>query len=223
MAKSDLYKEQLLEYAQDLARAYGELRRSQAQFLAALVSLLEMKAPALRGHARRVAFWSLRINDAIGKPLDPGALQAAALVHDVGKLGLPDPLLEAWVSRNEEERRLIQLHPELGASLLEHVTAFSSWIPWVLHHHEHWDGSGYPAGLSGEGIPLGARIICLANAFDYRMHGYASDPAHTVAGTTIWIEERSGKIFDPALVSAFDGMPVETLWMNRLWIEGGQA
>ncbi|WP_457637047.1 HD-GYP domain-containing protein [Oceanithermus sp.] len=219
MDKGDLYKHQLLEYAQDLARAYSQIRRSQAEFLAALVSLLEMKAPALRGHARRVAFWSLRLNDALGRPLDPGALQAAALVHDVGKLGLPDHLLRSWVADNEDDRRLLQLHPELGASLLEHVSAFSGWVPWVRHHHERWDGTGYPSGMAGEEIPLGARIIALANSFDYRVNDYGQEPAHTVAGTTAWIEEQAGRAFDPNLVAAFVALPIEALWVNRLWIE----
>ena len=219
MDGSSLYKHQLLEYAQDLARAYSQIRQSQAEFLAALVSLLEMKAPVVRGHARRVAFWSLRLNDALGKPLDPGALQAAALVHDVGKLGLPDRLIQSWVAHNDDDQRLVQMHPELGASLLEHVSAFRDWIPWVRHHHERWDGTGYPLGLGGDQIPLGARIIALANAFDYRMHGYGSGPAHTVSGTVAWIERQSGGAFDPDLVQAFTSLPIEALWVNRLWIE----
>ncbi len=219
MSDGDLYKDQLLEYAQDLARAYSQIRQSQAEFLAALVSLLEMKAPAVRGHARRVAFWSLRLNDALGKPLDPGALQAAALVHDVGKLGLPDRLIQSWVASNDDDRRLVQLHPELGASLLEHVSAFHDWIPWVRHHHERWDGAGYPGGLAGEEIPLGARIISLANSFDYHVHDYGDQPAHTVGGTTAWIEKRAGGSFDPELVRTFVSLPIEALWVNRLWIE----
>jgi len=220
MNSGDLYKHQLMEYAQDLARAYDELQRNQVEFLATLVALLEMKAPALRGHARRVAFWSLRLNDVLDRPLDPGALRAAALVHDVGKLGLPDRLIQSWVAKREDDRRLIQLHPELGASLLEHVSAFSEWIPWVRHHHERWDGTGYPAGLAADEIPLGARMICLANAFDYRMNEYGGDPAHTVAGTISWIERLAGSVFDPDLVRAFVRMPIEALWVNRLWIEG---
>ena len=219
MDGGDLYKHQLLEYAQDLAKAYTQIRQNQAEFLAALVSLLEMKAPAVRGHARRVAFWSLRLNDALGKPLDPGALQAAALVHDVGKLGLPDRLIQSWVASNGDDRRLVRMHPELGASLLEHVSAFSEWIPWVRHHHERWDGTGYPAGLAGGEIPLGARIIALANSFDYHVHDYGKGPAHTVAGTTAWIEKQSGGAFDPDLVAAFVSLPIEALWVNRLWIE----
>jgi len=216
---SDLYKHQLLEYAQDLARAYSQIRQSQAEFLATLVALLEMKAPQVRGHARRVAFWSLRLNDALDRPLDPGALQAAALVHDVGKLGLPDRLIRSWIAHNDDDRQLVQMHPELGASLLEHVSAFSEWVPWVRHHHERWDGTGYPARLSGGEIPLGSRIIAIANAFDYYAHDYGSEPAHTIAGTVSWIERQSGGAFDPELVKTFLELPIEALWMNLLWLE----
>jgi len=222
MSGGDLYKHQLLEYAQDLARAYSQIRQSQAEFLAALVSLLEMKAPTVRGHARRVAFWSLRLNETLGRPLDPGALQAAALVHDVGKLGLPDRLIQAWVAKNEDDHRLVRMHPELGASLLEHVSAFHDWIPWVRYHHERWDGTGYPEGKMGEEIPLGSRIIALANSFDYHAHDYGSAPAHTVGGTTAWIEKQAGGTFDPNLVGAFVSLPIEALWVNRLWIEEGK-
>lgn len=219
MSIDDLYKHQLLEYAQDLARAYSQIRQNQAEFLGALVSLLEMKSPSVRGHARRVAFWSLRLNEALNKPLDPGALQAAALVHDVGKLGLPDRLIRSWVASNNDDRRLAEMHPSLGASLLEHVSAFHEWIPWVRHHHERWDGTGYPEGLKGEQIPLGARIISLANSFDYHAHDYGREPAHTLAGTIIWIKKQSGGAFDPDLIRAFASLPLEALWVNRLWIE----
>lgn len=223
MASEPLYQRQLMEYAQDLARAYREIRESQDDFLELLVTLVELKAPAVRGHARRVAFWALRLNEALGRPLEPAPLKAAALAHDVGKLGLPDRLIASWVGEGEEDRKLIEAHPQLGASLLEHVAAFADWIPWVRHHHERWDGAGFPAGLAGEAIPLGARIIAIANGFDYRMHGYGSDPAYTLAGTTAWLERQAGASFDPELVRAFLDMPLEALWANRLWLEEVQG
>jgi len=218
-----LYQRQLMEYAQDLARAYREIRRSQDDFLELLVTLVELKAPAARGHARRVAFWALRLNEALGRPLEPAPLKAAALAHDVGKLGLPDRLIASWVGEGEDDRRLIEAHPQLGASLLEHVSAFAGWIPWVRHHHERWDGRGFPAGLAGEAIPLGARVIAIANGFDYRMHGYGGDPAYTLAGTTAWLEHQANASYDPALVRSFLDMPLEALWANRLWLEEVQG
>ncbi len=219
MDDGGLYKKQLMEYAQDLARAYSQLRRNQAEFLAALVTLLESKAPALRGHASRVAFWSLRLNEALDSPLEPGMLQAAALAHDVGKLGLPDRLIRSWVAENEEDAALLEMHPDMGASLLTHVSAFQDWIPWVRHHHERWDGLGFPDKLAGKEIPLGARIISVANAFDYHMHGYAGEAAYTLAATSGWLESRSGKAHDPDIIAVFTSMPLEALWANRLWIE----
>jgi HD-GYP domain-containing protein (c-di-GMP phosphodiesterase class II) len=89
----------------------------------------------------------------------------------------------------------------------------------VRHHHERWDGTGYPAGLAGEEIPLGSRIISLANSFDYYVHDYGDTPAHTVSGAIAWIEKQAGGSFDPELVRAFVELPVEALWVNRLWIE----
>lgn len=219
MASGELYQRQLMEYAQDLARAYREIRSSQDDFLQVLITLLELKVPAVHGHARRVAFWALRLNDALERPLEPAPLKAAALAHDVGKLGLPDQVIATWVGKEEQDRELITTHPQLGASLLGHVAAFREWLPWVLHHHERWDGGGYPDGLAGEAIPLGARIIAVANGFDYRMHGYGRDPAHTLAGTTAWMETQAGGAFDPTLVEAFLRMPLEALWANRLWLE----
>ncbi len=219
MESEGLYQRQLMEYAQDLARAYREIRESRSDFLSVLVALVELKAPAVRGHARRVTFWALRLNDALGRPLPAEDLRSAALAHDVGKLGLPDRLIEGWVAHDEEDRELIEAHPEIGAMLLGHVAAFEPWIPWVRHHHERWDGRGFPDGLAGEAIPLGARMIALANAFDYRMHGYGGEPAYTLAGTTAWLEQEAGGGLDPELTAAFLAMPLEALWANRLWLE----
>ncbi|WP_456445443.1 HD-GYP domain-containing protein [Deinococcota bacterium DY0809b] len=219
VATGRLYQRQLMEYAQDLARAYREIRASQDDFLSVLVTLVELKAPAARGHARRVAFWALRLNDALGRPLEPAALGAAARAHDVGKLALPDRVVASWVGEDDEGRELLATHPQVGASLLDHVAAFRGWIPWVRHHHERWDGAGFPDGLAGAAIPLGARIIAVANGFDYRMHGYGRDPAYTLAGTTAWLERQAGGAFDPELVEAFVAMPLEALWANRLWLE----
>src|SRR5688500_10541300 len=129
-------------------------------------------------------------------------IRRAGLLHDIGKIGVPEKVLRKHGTLTREERHMIDLHPVIGASLLARIPEAAPLIPLVLHHHEHWDGSGYPGKLSMMDIPLGARIISIADAYDamtsYRTYG----PALTSDQAFEELRRCSGAQFEPRLVDA---------------------
>jgi hypothetical protein len=160
-------------YSPSLVRIYSpdELEREterNARLRAAknLVRFVDARDPSTANHSQVVS----ALAEAIGVQLDldpetVSHLQLAGLLHDLGKIGLADSILKAPRKLTEEEFAIVKRHPEFGHSLLDGL-GIEPVEDWVLHHHEHWDGSGYPHGLSGEEIPLGARIVLVADAFE---------------------------------------------------------
>jgi putative nucleotidyltransferase with HDIG domain len=128
-------------------------------------------------------------------------LRLAGLLHDVGKIGLPDAILKAPRQLTPEEYSIVKRHPEFGHSLLDGL-GIDPVDEWVLHHHEHWDGSGYPRGLSGEAIPLGARIILVADAFEAITADRAYRPAQSEAAALAELRRNAGSQFDADVVDA---------------------
>ena len=205
-------EEQLLLYASDL-RHLVELERQQRALLnvayhdtvAALAGALESKDTGTRAHSQRVQRYAVELASVFAPELlnDP-SIEYGFLLHDVGKIGVPDRVLQKPASLSIAERRLIETHTVLGEQMLEGVSFMSDeCLSVVRSHHERWDGGGYPDGLSGEEIPLGARVFAVADALDaitsdrpYRQQqswAYAADE----------IEGQCGKQFDPAVVDAF--------------------
>jgi HD-GYP domain-containing protein (c-di-GMP phosphodiesterase class II) len=159
--------QQSLRYAEDGRRLYHQLQRSVCRSLLGLASALEAKDIYRRGHSDRVAALSRRI--AVVLRLDSDdltAVEQAARLHDIGKIGVPDPVLRKPGPLTPEEWQAMRRHPVVGAQILAPFDIFSRSAPLVRHHHERWDGSGYPDGLGGEAIPLGARIVAVADVFD---------------------------------------------------------
>lgn len=170
---------------------------------ALLVEVLEQKDPYTRGHSVRVAAYSKRIAIRLGN-CDCEQIEYAALLHDVGKVAIPETILNKPDRLSETEYSLIQTHPMRGFQLLSKSSQFSDLLPGVLFHHERMDGSGYPAGLEGDEIPLVARIIAVADVFD----ALTSDRAYRVkmeeSEAMDWIKERKGSLFDPSAVDALE-------------------
>jgi HD-GYP domain-containing protein (c-di-GMP phosphodiesterase class II) len=127
----------------------------------------------------------------------------SAALHDVGKIGVGEAILDKPGKLTPEEYEHIKLHPEVGASMLEGIRSFEPVVPAVLHHHERWDGSGYPSGLVGEGIPLAARIIAVADVWDAIRDDRPYRKGYSLADAVTFMEEQSGRMFDPRLVEAF--------------------
>jgi len=168
-----------------------------------LVEALEAKDPYIKEHLRAVSGLALRIGSEISLPGEQlEALASGALLHDVGKIGIPDRILQKSGRLTEDEYAEIKRHPLLGVSILTPATELASALPVVKHHHERFDGKGYPDGLRGEDIPLIARIVSVADAFDSmiraRPYGYGISRKAALRE----IEENSGTQFDPRIVRA---------------------
>lgn len=185
-----------------------ELYRQQSELLAsivrALVSAIDAKDPYTSGHSDRVARYAVRI--ALEMDVDPkllNTLYMAGLLHDVGKIGIDDNVLRKAGRLTEAEFEHIKMHPGLGHKILADIKQLADVLPAVLHHHEQWDGKGYPEGLEGEGIPQIARVMSVADAYD----AMTSDRPYRAGmpdGKVDDIFKRgSGVYWDPSVVSAY--------------------
>ena len=159
--------EQTLRYAEDVRELYLRLQRSIGQSLLGLATALEAKDPYTRGHSERVGRWSRRI--AAGAGLDPDTVQTiaqAGLLHDIGKIGVPESVLRKAGPLEEREWMLMRRHPVVGAQIVAPFECLAGVAVVIRHHHERSDGSGYPDGLVRDAIPIGARIVAVADVFD---------------------------------------------------------
>jgi len=150
-------------------RSRDELReRLLAPTLAsALANAIEARDSYLHGHCERLASLAVRITEVLGLPDDVlETVRLGAILHDVGKIGIPDRVLLKPGALDDEERRIIETHPVIGDKLLEPLDLLASARPIVRHHHERWDGGGYPDGIQGELIPVGARIVAVADSIE---------------------------------------------------------
>ena len=186
------------------ARLIEELDELNWGTLYALARAIDAKSHWTAGHSERVTELALRIGQALGlnqKQLDD--LHRGGLLHDLGKIGIPPEILDKAGKLTDEEYQMMREHVRIGARILEPIEAYAGIIPVVLHHHEYYDGSGYPDNLSGEDIDLGARIFTVADHYDALISDrpYREGlPQETVIG---FIKEDSGTKFDPKVVEAF--------------------
>jgi len=169
-----------------------------------LVSFLENQDVFYPGHSRRTA----RLADMITRRLGLGDAERrnvhfAALMHDIGKLLLPPELLHSLDYASEKDRKILQSHPTLALDLLKQITVWEEILPMIHEHHERWDGKGYPLGTAGEAIPLGARIISVAEAFDAMTNRKAHGPARSPQEALAELEAFAGTQFDPKIVRLF--------------------
>lgn len=125
------------------------------------------------------------------------------LFHDIGKIGIPDSILQKTTKLTDEEYDDIKNHPSIGAHILQPSKIFENIIPMVKHHHERYDGRGYPSGLAGEDIPLSARIVCIADSFDAMTSDRSYRPRFTLEKALEELEKCKGSQFDPNLVDLF--------------------
>lgn len=179
-------------------------RDVRAMFLNIIVSLagaVDTKDAYTHGHSLRVARMAVILGRASGlrrEGLEP--LLLSAILHDVGKIGIPDRILKKPERLTDEEFEIMKGHVTAGTRLLSHIPALEQVLPGILHHHESWDGSGYPDGLAGEDIPLPGRIILVADAFDAMTTDRVYRKGMTVETALGRIERHAGTQFDPGLV-----------------------
>ena len=169
-----------------------------------LVSILDSMDVFNRGQARAVAAYVDMVTRRLGLPDDKRRdIHYAALLHDIGKTRVPPFLLTADGLYHEEARAQMQAHCELGVEMLKPITAFAHLLPIIHAHHERWDGKGYPSGRAGDDIPLGARVIAVADAFNAMTHGRPYAPARTPEEALLALEKGGGTQFDPEIVALF--------------------
>ncbi|GAV22827.1 HD-GYP domain-containing protein [Carboxydothermus pertinax] len=185
-------------------KLYSDLRESYLSTIRALVAALEAKDPYTRGHSERVSDLSVEIAREMGmKPEELENIRFMALLHDVGKIGILDTVLNKKGTLDPEEKDLIQEHPVLGSKIVEEIPFLKQCAGMVRHHHERFDGTGYPDKISGEKIPLGARIIAVADTYDAMTSNRPYRPALTKEQAKREIEQNAGCQHDPQVVKAF--------------------
>jgi HD-GYP domain-containing protein (c-di-GMP phosphodiesterase class II) len=204
--------EQLLIYARDLSRIVDiertqrrRLQQAYRQTVAALADALEAKDPGTGLHAQRVQHYALTLTETVDRRLlDDSSLEYGFLLHDVGKIGIADHVLNKPGPLTVQERKLIELHPTIGAAILSGVALLQGeGVKVVRSHHERWDGAGYPDGLAGEEMPLGARVFALADALDAMTSDRPYRDALSWEEATDEILSQDGAQFDPQVVRAF--------------------
>jgi response regulator RpfG family c-di-GMP phosphodiesterase len=207
----ETYLERMVEQrTRELDGAVRSLGDAYRTTLKALVAALETRDQETHGHSERVVSFSLRLGRELG--LDDARLRSlefGSLLHDIGKIGVPDAILRKPARLTEEEWTEMRLHPVHGRQILSGIEFLEGASRVVAQHHEQWDGSGYPAGLKGEEIDLNARIFAVADAFD----AITSDRVYRVGrayeAALAELERCAGRQFDPRVVEAFGRVPAE--------------
>jgi HD-GYP domain-containing protein (c-di-GMP phosphodiesterase class II) len=172
--------------------------------LATFSAALEARDPYLKGHSTRVTAFAESLARLLGwRGSRLEALHLGGSLHDVGKISVDASVLRKRGPLTERELEQIRRHPVTGARLVESFDDFEAALPYVLHHHERWDGFGYPHGLSGDGIPLEARVLGVADAFDAMTSVRAYRPALTIEQALAELDRCAGSQFDPELARAF--------------------
>lgn len=169
-----------------------------------IMSFVESLEPYTKGHAWRVSQYAKEVGIHLDLPkYTLKNLELAGSIHDIGKIGISESLLLKNGSLNQDEWEKIKSHPTLSVNLLESFPFLKSLIPIIRHHHEKWDGTGYPDGLKGAKIPLGARILAIIDCFDALLSDRSFREKFSFKDAVKIIENNLGKNFDPEIGRAF--------------------
>jgi putative nucleotidyltransferase with HDIG domain len=212
------HQRQLERYAADLRESYRreraraqQLRRSYKATVRALSNAVEARDAYTGKHAERVAAYGLAIARAAGIDVaDEPQLEFGFLLHDIGKVGVPDAILFKPAALSPDEFTCIASHAEIGSQILRHVDFLDEATLVVRHHHERWDGTGYPDGLRGEQIPLAARVFAIADTLDALTTDRPYRKAVDWAEAREVIHQGAGTQFDPSVVAAYDAIGDDT-------------
>jgi two-component system cell cycle response regulator len=207
----------------------GETRERQGQspeqvkegyimkMISSLMFMVEQRDPAMNEHSHRVCDLATAIAQELAlEPDEVFSIGTAALLHDIGKVGLPDALLRKTGQLSVKERELLKEHPYLGAQILQTNPFLHDLVPAVLHHHERWDGTGYPQHLTGEHIPLAARIIAVAGSYDTMLREHPYQVSHTPQQALAELQRCAGTQFDPRIVQ---GLQVVLTHQQKLQVD----
>ena len=182
----------------------AELRENYNLTLEAWAKVLEYRDEDTEGHSRRVVDLSIRLAETMGFSAEEiEHLQRGALLHDIGKLAIPDKVLLKPGKFNDKERKLMQQHPVYAKQMLSQVGFLQPSLDVAYSHHEHWDGSGYPEGLKGEEIPPSARLFTVVDQWDALTSDRPYRKAWPKEKVIAYLQENAGKIYDPKIVDVF--------------------
>jgi putative nucleotidyltransferase with HDIG domain len=199
--------QQLHDQSKQLTTMLEHVLLTYQATLTALEAALDARDQSAPGHCRRVARLAVQLGQRMGLVKeDLVVLEHGARLHDIGKLGIPDTILMKPGPLTRAERRAMERHPEIGCQIVAHIDFLRDALPIIRHHHEHWDGSGYPHGLCGSHIPLLARIFSVVDAFDAQANVRPYNTRPSIEKALKSIRVRRGKWFDPAAVDAFAEM-----------------
>lgn len=207
----ELRTAEVVEKHGEIERLYGELQDSYESSLQALVTALDFRDNETQGHSYRVVQYAVMVAKVmgIGEP-DLTWIRRGAILHDVGKIGIPDAILKKPGKLDPEEWEVMKRHPEMGYRMLEHIRFLEPALDIVLSHQERFDGSGYPRGLKGEEIPQGARVFAVVDTFDAMTSDRPYRKALSIDDACNEIKEWSGRQFDPAVAEAFLSLPADS-------------
>lgn len=194
--------------AKELEAAYEALQTTYDQTLSALMSALDARDRETEGHSTRVS----RLTYMLGKKMGLNsqqlkALERGALLHDIGKIGISDTILHKPGKLTEDEWKIMRVHPDIGARIIERIPFLQDCLPIVRYHHERWNGSGYPKGLKGTEIPLPARIFAVADVFDALTSNRLYRKKLSAEEALRYLREQAGILFDPDIVEALATLP----------------
>lgn len=201
-------EELVAERTVELDKALEEVENSYRSTLKALVQALETRDFETHGHSERVVTFSLRLGYELGLEKEAMRdLELGALLHDIGKIGVPDAVLRKPAKLNEDEWAKMKLHPQHGQKILRNIPFLEGASRIVAQHHERWDGGGYPFGLRGEDIDIGARIFAVVDAFDAMVSDRVYRKGCSYQDALEELERCAGTQFDPMIVEAFKAIP----------------
>ncbi len=187
----------------EVASLGAQAKENFVQSIYALVQALEARDRYTARHSRNVTFFSEHMARNLGlSPALTRSIRLAAMLHDVGKIGVPDRVLMKPGALTEEERATLRSVPQLSAKIVDHMRILQTELPMIRHQHENYDGTGYPMGLAGEQIPIGARIIHVAEAFDSLTSDRVFRPSRSIEEALEEIKRNEGTQFDPRVVRA---------------------
>lgn len=211
LRNSDLEVQKIRELKRRVAGLSEHAEKMFIQSIWSLVQALEAKDPYAKKHSENVTRYALGIAETIRMgPKQLEVIRRAAMIHDIGKIGIPDAVLSKPGTLTPHERKIIEQHPLIAVRILDKMSFLEQEIAIVRSHHEKWNGQGYPDGLANSAIPMGARILAVADAFDALTSTRSYHHSRSIAEAVKILVDSSGYDFDPKVVETF------TLWIEKL-------
>jgi putative nucleotidyltransferase with HDIG domain len=194
----------------EIKAAYDTLEETYDQTLASLTSALDARDRETEGHSIRVSHLAVKLGEVLKFSNEQlKVLERGSLLHDIGKIGISDTILHKPDKLNDEEWKLMKLHPDIGAKIVEGIPFLEDTIPLIRHHQERWNGTGYPSQLKGEEIPMLARLFSVIDAFDALTSNRPYRQKISAEEALAYLREQSGILFDPNIVNAFEKLIIQ--------------